>query len=262
MTPSPEQVELIEAYLANELSSADMQTFEQDTAADPDLQAEVDTYRQLREGLKALAIEQRLQRARQQVQVKSEKIDQLVDSQTAVEKLTLKNRQIGTSWTRWAAAASVVFGLSLYVYQQQLPDLMYADVATADQLTKSLPTDLPPLDRQRVREAIEQYKAGQYDRVIEQLKLPAADQRTASYQQYYLGLSYLAKKQPSEAIALLRAALTTPSVQLHQKASWFLALAYLKNKEKARAMPIIKRIQANSSHPYRQMAEDLYQKIR
>ena len=265
MTPSQEQAELIEAYLANELSAVDMQTFEQDMAADPDLQAEVATYRQLRLGLKALAIEERLQRARQQVQANAEKADQLIDSQVPVKKLPVKSSRSGTSWTHWAAAASVVLGLGLglYIYQQQtLPELAYADTATADQLTKSLPATLLPTDRHRLLDAIRGYKAGQYDAVIEELKIPPADRQTAFYQDYFLGLSYLASKQYDKAVAPLKTALGTSSVLLRQKANWFLALAYLKNKQPARAISILNTIRADTTHPYHDLAGKVYEKVK
>ncbi len=267
MTLSREQFDLIEAYLARELSAADAQAFEQEVAADPALQAEIQTQRTMRMGLQALAIEQRLQRARQRVLADAVTVDHS-SSQQVDEPLVkpLNSRLRSLSWGYLTVAASVVLLLGIGVYwyqqQQQFPELAYADTASTDQLTKSLPTDLRPTDRQRITDAIQGYKAGQYDKVIEQLRIPSADRRTIYYQSYFLGLSYLANKQPAEAIAPLNVALGTSSVAIRQKASWFLALAYLKNKDKQKALPILDKIRTDRAHPYYELAERVYAKVK
>ncbi|WP_375446692.1 hypothetical protein [uncultured Fibrella sp.] len=265
MTLSQEQFELIEAYLANELSAADAQAFEQEIAADAALQAEIETQRTFRMGLHALAIEQRLQLARQRVRQAEKEVVQATPDRLEAPGKPFPARNRTLSWGYWAAAASIVLGLGIGVYwyqhQQQAPELAYADTATADQLTKSLPADIRPADRQRIMNAIRGYKAGRYDEVIEQLKIPAADQRTGYYQSYFLGLSYLSANKPAKAIRPLTESLGTLSVPLRQKANWFLALSYLKNKEKEKALPILEKIRTDKAHPYHELAERIYAKV-
>ena len=265
MTLSQEQVELIEAYLANELSAADRQAFEQDIADDPAMQAELQTQRAMRLGLQALAIEQRLQRARQRVAEQANSTKGDADNQPDAPVKPLIGTKQAPRWGYWAAAASVViglgFGLGVYWYQHQpAPELAYLDPATTDQLTKSLPADLRPTDRQRIIDAIRGYKAGQYDKVVEQLRIPSADRRTVYYQHYFLGLGLLARKQYADAIAPLEAAQASLSLPLRQKASWFLAVAYLKNGEKEKALPILDAIRTDKAHPYHTLAEQVYLK--
>jgi hypothetical protein len=265
MTLSQEQFELIEAYLTNELSATDAQAFEQEMAADTALQEEVQTQRTLRMGLHALAIEQRLQRARQRVLEIEKEAFQPVAGQQETPVRPLPGHTKTIPWRYWAAAASVVLGFSFGVYwyqQQDVPELAYAETMSSDQLTKGLPADLKPTDRQRIMDAISGYRAGRYDEVIDKLKIPSADRRTRYYQSYFLGLSYLADKQPEKAIQPLTDALGTLSVPLRQKANWFLALAYLKNKEKEKALPILESIRIDRAHPYRELADQVYTKVK
>lgn len=263
MTLSQEQVELIEAYLTNELSAADRQAFEQDITDDPAMQAELQTQRDMRLGLQALAIEQRLQRARQRMAEQAMPKSKAIDNQLYAPIKPLVVTKQAPRWGYWAAAASVVIGLglSIYWYQHQpTQELAYLDSATTDQLTKSLPADLRPSDRQRIIDAIRGYKAGQYDKVVEQLRIPTADRRTVYYQQYFLGLGLLARKQYADAIAPLEAAQASPSLLLRQKASWFLAVAYLKNDDKEKALPILDTIRTDKAHPYHTLAKQVYLK--
>lgn len=268
---SQAQFELIEAYLNQELSSTDRQSFEQELAADESLRADVAAYRALRLGLRGLTIERRVRQAYERYKVRPSG-EQPVAANPLTSGATTRQPVVVTRsarpWLRWAAAASVALCAGLYVYQQTTPsaDLAYADQSvhrslrgSADQLAKSLPASLAPTDRAHLLKAIEHYKAGQYDAVIEQLTIPATDRQTTHYQRYFLGLTYLANRQPAKAIAPLQDALGTSSVPLRQKADWFLALAYLTNDQPEQARPILSRIRNDQAHPYHELAQEVYE---
>jgi hypothetical protein len=257
---SQDQFELIEAYLNQQLSPTDKQSFEQELTDDVSLRRHVATYRTLRQGLTELAIEQRVKQAHQRYKARPD-IEQ-VTIDTPVRPLVPIRTQ--PTWVRWAAAASVLLTISvgIYWYQrtQQPAFLSYADSSlqqTDDQLTKSLPASLTAPDRQQLLSAIRAYKVGQYGAVIDQLRIPAADRNSEPYRRYFLGLSYLANKQSAEAIRPLQDAVSTATGTLRQKADWFLALAYLKNDQPSLAKPILERVRADTEHPYRQLAVDL-----
>lgn len=268
---SQAQFELIEAYLNQELSPTDRQSFELELATDEDLRADVATYRTLRLGLRGLALERRVQQAYDRYKARPD-VEQplatdLAASGTAISQPFTAARPARTWWVRWAAAAAVAtsIGLGTYVYQQAThpADLAYADSSlqsSADFFAKSLPANLAPTDRAHLLEAVQAYKAGRYDAVIEQLTIPATDRQTTQYQRYFLGLTYLANHQPAKAIAPLQDALSTSSVPLRQKADWFLALAYLKNNQPEQARPIVDRIRTDQTHPYHDLAQEVYDK--
>ena len=260
MRLTEEQYELIEAYLKNELSASDRASFDADLRADADLQAEVDQQRNLRLGLRAIGIERALERARTQYKGRAATPE---PAQTAWQPTVV--RPLST-WRYWAVAAStlLILGIGYYTYQQtaaRRADLAYADTLP-DELTKGFPTDnVAPDIRNQFVEALTSYKAGKYDQVIARLKTLPADQKTIYYKNYFLGLSYVANKQPAEAIPLLTLALATPSAPLRQKAAWCLALAYVKNGQTDKARPMLERISTDPSNPFKSLARQVLAKI-
>ncbi|RYC71011.1 tetratricopeptide repeat protein [Spirosoma sordidisoli] len=262
MKLSEEQYEIIDAYLANELSAADRAAFDDEIRADADLRAEVDRQRELRLGLRAIGIERALDRARLQYQ-QTESAARAVAPERAVV------RPLG-SWRYWAAAASVVvvLGAGYYAYQQTArpaTDLAYNNALPADptsELRKAFPTgELPSSVRNQFLDALRSYQSGKYDQVIDQLATLPADKQTIHYKNYLLGLSHLANNQPAEAIPLLTKAQASPTRSLRQKADWFLALAYVKNGQKEKALPTLKQISSDRANPFHTQAQRVLQKI-
>ncbi|GAB3769797.1 hypothetical protein GCM10028818_06530 [Spirosoma horti] len=262
MKLSEEQYELIDAYLTNELSAADRAAFEMDIQADNELRAEVDRQRDIRLGLRALGIERALEQAKAQYKATSAPVETASIHQPTVRPLV--------SWRYWAAAASVVvvLGVGYFTYQQttsRQADLAYAETFSSDpsaDLMKDFPSGkVLPSVRNQFMDAMTKYKSGKYDEVIDQLKTLPADKQTLPYRNYFLGLSYLANKQPVEAIPLLTKARATSSGTLQQKSEWFLALAFVKNEQKEEALPILKRISTDKAHPFQSLAKRVLKKI-
>lgn len=260
MKLTEEQYELLEAYLQNELSPTDQVSFEKDIEADPELRAEVNRQREIRLGLRALGIQQALHRAQMQYHDSLAVTQPEADQQTVVRPLS--------TWRYWAAAASFVLisGIGYYAYQQtdsRQADLAYTETFRADdELLKRFPSaTVSPQTRKTFLDAITHYRSGNYERVVEQLRTLPADKQTIPYKNYLLGLSYLASKQSAEAIPFLIRAQKTSLPELHRKAEWFLALAYVKNNQKERALPILKRISTEPAHPFQSLAQRVLLKI-
>ncbi|GAB3991332.1 hypothetical protein GCM10028807_21170 [Spirosoma daeguense] len=264
MKLSEEQYEIIEAYLTNELSATDMASFESDMQENPELRDEVDRQRSIRLGLRAIGIERALERAKAQYNVAATPSHQNQSQpiQTVVRPLS--------TWRYWVAAASVVLlvGIGYFTYQQvsdRQTDVAYAENFTpdsSDQLIKEFPSEqLTPDTRKQFLDALTNYKAGKYDEVIAQLRTSPTDKQTVHYRNYFLGLSYLANKQASNAIPLLAQAQAAPSAEIRQKADWFLALAYVKTNQKEKAVPMLKRISADPANPFQSVAQRVLQKI-
>lgn len=262
MKLTEDQYELIEAYLTNELSAPDRASFESDIQTDAELLAEVGRQRDLRLGFRALGIQHMLEQTRTNYKTA------LPSAETASKRLTVF-RSI-SSWPNWVAAASVVIvlGAGYYAYQQtasRQADLAYSETLKLDAndvLVKGFPSaNVPSQTRITFLDAFKNYKAGKYDRAIDQLKTLPADKQTIHYKNYLLGLSYLANNQPAVSIPLLSKAQATPSPELHQKAEWFLALAYVKNNQKEKALPLLNRINRNKAHPFQSLAQQVLQKI-
>ncbi|RRB04424.1 hypothetical protein [Larkinella rosea] len=260
MKLTEDQYELIEAYLKNELSAPDRASFETDIQSDAALLAEVGRQRDLRLGLRALGIQHVLEQARTNYKTA------LPAAEPAPKRLAVF--RTFAAWPSWVAAASVVvvLGVGYYAYQQtagRQTDLAYNEAFRSDSdLMKGFPAETVPAEtRITFLDAFKNYKAGKYDRVIEQLKTLPTDKQTIHYKNYLLGLSYLANHQPTESIPLLTKAQETPSPELHRKAEWFLALAYVKTNQKEQAVPILNRISTNKANPFQSLAQRVLQKI-
>lgn len=260
MKLTEEQYELIEAYLANELSATDRASLEADMQVDAEFQAEVDYQRTVREGLRIAGIEQLVDRARANYQAAQQ------PAEPTIVRPLQPARTSFTNWQYWVAAASVVLllGVGYVVYQQTRPQDYTAALVSeqTDELMKGFPQGtLSAPVREQLLSALDAYRRGKYTDVIDKVKGLPETRQTVFYKQYLLGLSYLANQQPSEAIPLLNRALAAPSQPLRQKAEWMLALAYVKNKENEKALPILNRISTSKANPYQNLAKQVLQKI-
>ena len=275
MKLTEQQYELIEAYLNDELSAIDRAAFDVDLDQNADLRAEMQIQRELRLGLQAFAIEQKLKQAHERwqankgIQQHPEKGQQPPLGQPPLGQQTVIRWLGGVNY--WWAAASVVIiiGVSLFFYRQNKlilsNELAYNEVYRPDlstDLTKEFPVTMRPDERARLLELIKGYKAGMYDTVITKLQRLPEDRQTVHYKNYFLGLSYLANKQPTKAIPYLTVARKTPSLSLRQKSEWFLALAYLNANNKAKALPILLRISSNRNHPFNAFANQVLTRLR
>ncbi|GAB3704118.1 hypothetical protein GCM10027592_35100 [Spirosoma flavus] len=262
MKLSEEQYEIIEAYLTDELSATDRASFEDDMQDNTELREEVDRQRSIRLGFRALGIERALEQAKAHYDATSSAPETSQSVEPVVRPLT--------TWRYWAVAASVLLllGFGYYAFQQtsaRQAELAYAETFapdSGDQLMKDFPSgSISAATRSGFLDALSSYKAGKYDDVISKLATLPADKQTTYYKNYFLGLSYLANNQPGGAIPLLISAQATPSFQLRQKAEWFLALAYVKNKEKEKALPTLKRISSEKDNPFHELAQRVLRKI-
>nr|WP_293841236.1 hypothetical protein [uncultured Arsenicibacter sp.] len=253
------QYELIEAYLNGELSPSDQASFEQDMALDTALADAVALQREVVSSFRAIGLERKLQQAHARWQATQE---QESEPEAVVRPMPQSTRR-SVNRMYWLAAASVMLAISLsiWLYRSQQTDrntsLAFSEAYQPDQsgdLSKNFSADIQPHQQARFQSIYRQYQSGNYDAVIRELKTLPADQQTIHYRNYMLGLSYLAKKEPAKAVPYLTAALKTPTQTLHQKSEWFLALAYLKNGEQARARDALQRIAGLDSHPYHGLA--------
>ena len=267
MNLSEEQYDIIEAYLTNELSANDRASFEGDIQSDAELRAEVERQRNLRLGLRALGIERTLLSAKAHYQATASPEGASPEMESATVRPLA--RPLNT-WRYWAAAASIVLllGVGYYFFRQQVvqgDEIAYAESfgpASSDQAMKDFPTNAFPLTaRPQLLDAFRNYRAGNYDRVIDQLKTLPTDKQTTYYKDYFLGLSYLANRQPAEALPLLNSARMAPGLALRQKATWFLALAYVKDGQKNKALPMLKQISTDKANPFNDLAKRVLQKI-
>lgn len=76
--------------------------------------------------------------------------------------------------------------------------------------------------------------------------------------EFYKGMCYLGLEDASKAIPLISMGLRSEDLDIKQKAEWYLALAYLKNREGDRAKAQLRKIiETTQQHRYKPFANDL-----
>jgi len=131
-----EQFEKIEAYLNNNLSETEKVNFELSFIRNMELQEEINTYKELRLGLQALAIEKKLANARKRFEVIEEKTETKIVTFTPVRNF---------KWQRIAVAASFFLVIGSGFFYKTKYYISSDAIAMTDQEMsyKSLPIELP-----------------------------------------------------------------------------------------------------------------------
>ncbi|WP_234736901.1 tetratricopeptide repeat protein [Tellurirhabdus bombi] len=264
MKLTPEQYELIEAYLNGQLSAADQKDLEHEIQANAELAAEMQTQRDLRVGLRTITIQNRVQAA-----LKRYKERKSAENKPPVIPLNSQPKARSIDYRRWLTAASAVLILgfsTIWIWHQQekransaLLDNYMPDAAAFD--TKNFPSALNQTSKNDLQKGLQSYRKGNYDEAIGQLRKLSPDRSTSSVVNYYLGLSHLSRGETNKAILYLEKASNSPQAQIRQKAIWYLAMAHLKSGNKAKAKPILERVRRDATNPFYKQANSLWDKL-
>ncbi len=268
MKLTADQYELIEAYLSGRLAPADRAEVEADRQNDPEFDLEIRLQEELREGFRALRLDDRLQTARQRYQARMEPIE---SNRSALS--SEKPKQIRWGWSgvkTWAAAASVVFvvGVSVWVVWQreenQGTDMAYSQnyqPDPADFVARALPAELKPTERVALEKGLQSYNQGRYRDAIRLFRQVTEGDSSLTIATYYLGISYLTTPEVDKAIGYLQVAQRSPNRILRRKAQWYLALAYLKKADRPGTQRSLRVVADDAQSPYQQRAEALLEQL-
>lgn len=153
-----EQFERIEAYVNQQLTDAEKQTFDAELSQNEPLRSEVETQRHLRLGMRAIGIQRSLQQAQQRYRQNQ------TNGAADIGRVIPFQGTVRNSFFRyWAAAASVVIllgaGWLVYQNQQRVPTevVAMAELELNDATLKAFPKDsLTYLSKQSINPRIKQ----------------------------------------------------------------------------------------------------------
>ncbi len=241
-----EQFEIIEAYLDGELSGTDAMDFEYQMKLDVTLAEVVEEQRKIKIGLRAIAIKRHL------------------------AALQARKKATIPIWKKyWPMAASILVfaGLGIgganYFYSLKQYGLLYEEnfKIDADNFTnKGFETDNYSFNLIEFTDALKSLKENNFDEAIVTLNSIPNAPNSIYIKKYYLGLSYLSKSKTSLAIQYFKFASTSTNSALKERAKWFLALAYLKDRDKTLAIEVLKGLKIKNG-AYQKKAENLYRKL-
>lgn len=233
MERSDELNDKVEAYLSGTLTGSEKADFEALLANDPELQNEVDRQRKLLMAFELLKYKREFAHQRAIPALR----------ETKVRKL---------EWPRYAAAASVVLFLiagllyktGVFTAKSRLAYDKYYEPETYAR--GGCPQDLP---------AFQLYAEGKYKDALQKVAPITSD--SSACIAYFKGLCYLAIDNSALAIPLFTEASTSGRLEIHQKAQWYLSMAFLEADQSKEARKLLAEIATSPSHPYQRAAQEI-----
>ncbi len=242
MELSEDLFEQLEAYLDGTLPAAEREAFEARLTTDEALRQELATQRAMRRALSVRGFQHQLQQARRRQEGTGSGI------QTQRAGRVIRPRWGLPAWQTYAVAASVAVVLLAGVWvwtggfrspAERAFDEFYQPEA---QSRGGCPQELPAFAR---------YVERNYEAAL--LQASAQTDDSTRCLTYFQGLTYLALKRPSEAIARLTEATRSPERLIRIRAEWYLVMAYLQAGQPDTAKQVLLRIATTPDleNPYR-----------
>lgn len=212
-----------------------------------------------------LQTDEKLQDQLEQMQIAAETVKYygLVDQVARVHKKAIPSRRQTTGskvvpfrrFLRYsiAVAASILFILvtwQAYNFFKLSPEVVYAEAF----VDYNIPTARGE-DQKDTAVFIQLYKAKYYDSLVRlEDKFPADNDQEF----FFTGLAHLHQEDAFYAIPPLETVVANAASVYKQDAEYYLAMAYLKNKDYDKALDLMQIIHNNPAHPYNGQFTDKY----
>lgn len=205
--------EAIEAYVMGSMSPSQRQAFEQQMAVDAELRAEVELQRENTWAVELGGLSRLLKRTG--------------------EQQNGEHRARSGSWRRYlayAAAASVLAIGAWWALRPSADERLFAEYHEAD---PGLPVPMSATAHPAFYDAMVSYKEGHYDAAQAKWSalLPAAP--TSDTLRFYIGCAQLEEGNAKGSIPFFQGVAQDASSGFHDRARWFLFLAYLRTGNRA-----------------------------
>ena len=240
--------ELIKKYLANELSPEKRNAFEQEMENDPFLM----------EAIEGLSINDE-QLTMSKLNAIEYDLHAKIDSKMNEPR---KGKVISMSFFRYAAAACIIgiIGFASYkmifVSKQLDEQAIYASYFKP--LTNPDATVRGENGATDESQAIQAYEKEDYFEAVNAYQKLVANNPDNVKNNLFLGISYLGTNQPKKAIDVLNK--ITTSEEFHFDIQWYLALAYIKNKEIQNAQTTLSNLSKEENY-YQKEAQEILDKL-
>lgn len=213
---SQEFLESVERYYNNTMPTDERIAFEEKLQNDAEFKTQVEDLQMIFLGIAS-------QSFKEQLDLFHEDIPQ-VKKQSKVRYL---------QFIKMGIAAAIIIGVGLFwMNQNPSNDRIYAKYFTPD---PGLPTTMSTTTNYTFFDGMVNYKQGDYKLAI--AKWSTLEQKSPNNDtlQYFLGVAYLADKNPAKAISYLNKTVNNPNNIFFEDATFYLGLAYLKEEKTAEA---------------------------
>lgn len=241
--------ELIKKYLANELSNDERYAFELEMENDPFLKDAV-------YGFEVLSTDNN----KWSMEKTEEKLHQEIDEK--VTKIQSDKKVIFMNFFKYAAAACLVgivaFSTWRFALQKNGIDEQALYAANFKPLTNPDGIVRGENDTTIATKAAEAYEKEDYFGAVKFYEKLVADNPENVKNNLFLAISFMATNQPKKAIDILTK--ITTSDEFHFDIQWYLALAYLKNKDLKNAQTCFQNITKEDNY-YQTQSKAILEKI-
>lgn len=240
--------ELVKKYLANELSPQERNAFEQEMENDPFLMEAIEGLSMVNNQWSMDAIEK-----------VEEEVNHKIDMKINEPK---KGKVVSMSFFRYAAAACIIgiIGFASYkmifVTKQLDEQAIYASYFKP--LTNPDATVRGENGATDESQAIQAYEKEDYFEAVNAYQKLVANNPDNVKNNLFLGISFLGTNQPKKAIDVLNK--ITTSEEFHFDIQWYLALAYIKNKELQNAQTTLSNLTKEENY-YQKEAQEILDKL-
>ncbi|RRB00117.1 hypothetical protein [Larkinella rosea] len=279
----------IAAYLSDQMTSAQKTVFEEQLSQNPALQEELELQQRIRRGMQFLSFEKEAAAmfARVKKEVEQESVQEDKQEEEEVEEKPLVIIVVRPLWKRpafWWAAATVVLLLGLFwkLYTDDIPGGTGTPIAQKDSTKKPpvstdttkpdnpTPSPTPPTDpglllADAFFSPTPKANPAPVDLPVETDAGTTPDSVIIAQDSVAVvqGIELLRQKQERKAIGMLEKTVVE-GYPGHWRAcaEWYLSLAYLRDRQSAKALPILTRIVRTDGHPYQQEARQLRNRLK
>ncbi len=214
---SQEEMEKIESYLDNSMSTLDKTQFEQELRSNQELAAKTEEIRLLQVGIQEAILKQKLKTFHQPAA-------KVVPMKFAAKK-----------WLVAASTIAVILTAGWFLFLKKAPnEKLFASYFRPD---PGLPTTMSSSDAYEFEKAMIDYKNGDYQKAIDSWKSQAKNDTLT----YFIGLANQSLNNNKEAINLLTQVANDPNKPFYKDACWYLGLALLKEKDFSKAISYIEK---------------------
>lgn len=222
------ELELIDAYLHQQLEGDALTSFKERLSANADWREKVNEIRLLSLSISEAALEEKLSHFHNEINRPALKVAHKKD-----------NRK------KWLAAAAVIviviLGGSL-LFQKPAHEKLFAAYYKPD---PGLPVVMGEEGKSNyiLYDGMIDYKEGNYTKAIEKWKNMGDSHTYTDTLSYYMGLANMSAGNMEQAVKHLDDVLKKENNVYQQKATWYLALIYIKQDNKKAAVNLLKKIE-------------------
>lgn len=227
---TPEELELIDSYLARELSQEDQSSFEKRLKEDTAWQSKVDDVRFLSIGIQEVVLEEKMN-----------------EFHATLSTTSIKPKTIEINWYKTlAVAASFIVGVTtiswLIFFQQGSEEKLFASYYQPD---PGLATLMGVSGNYEFDKAMIDYKIEDYPKAIEAWKKLLDTYPDNDTLNYFIGSAHLANEEAKKSLPYFDKVIAAKNSVFLQDALWYKGLALLSEGKKQEAIKHIEK----TEHP-------------